>query len=161
MRRGLFILGLGLAGAVVAFCCFYLAGTATPREWLHSQQPELAWLKHEFNVSDSELSRISKLHGAYLSQCKEHCRQIENLNNKLTKAIGSAAQVTPEIEKLLDERGRMRTECQAEMLKHFFAVSQTMPPEQGKRYLAWAQEHTCLSERVMNHGSASDASHRE
>lgn len=161
MRRGLLILGLGLAGAVLAFCCFYLAGTATPREWLRSQQPELAWLKHEFNVSDSELSRISKLHGAYLSQCKERCRQIENLNNKLTKAIGSAAQVTPEIEKLLDERGRMRTECQAEMLKHFFAVSQTMPPEQGKRYLAWAQEHTCLSEQVMNHGSASDASHRE
>ena len=161
MKRGILILALGLVVAALAYCCVYLMGTATPRALMRSAQPELAWLKHEFNVSDSELSRISKLHGAYLSQCKEHCRQIENLNNKLTKAIGSAAQVTPEIEKLLDERGRMRTECQAEMLKHFFAVSQTMPPEQGKRYLAWVQEHTCLSEPLMNHGSASDASHRE
>jgi len=161
MRRGLLILGLGLAGAVLAYCCFYLVGTATTREWRSSQQPELAWLKDEFKVSDSELSRISQFHGAYVSRCKERCRQIENLNNKLTKAIGSAAQLTPEIEKLLDDRGRMRTECQAEMLKHFFAVSQSMPPEQGKRYLAWVQEHTCLSEPLMNHGSASDASHGE
>lgn len=27
-----------------------------------------------------------------------------------------------------------------------------MPPEQGKRYLAWANENTCLREQAMNHG---------
>jgi hypothetical protein len=30
------------------------------------------------------------------------------------------------------------------MLQHFFEVSQTMPPEEGKRYLAWVEEKTFL-----------------
>lgn len=161
MRRGLLILGAGLLVGAIAYCCFYLAGTARSRAWLSSQQPELAWLKHEFNVSDAELSRISQLHDAYLPQCKERCRRIEGLNSKLTNAITSAGQVTPDIEKLLDERARMRAECQAEMLKHFFEVSRTMPPEQGKRYLAWVQEHTCINEQVMNHDATAGVSHRE
>lgn len=46
----------------------------------------------------------------------------------------------------------MRSECQAEMLKHFFEVSRAMPPEQGKRYLAWVQEQTCLRQQTMTHG---------
>jgi hypothetical protein len=68
MRRGLLILGLGLAGAVIAYGCFYLAGTATPREWMRSQQPELVWLKHEFNLSDAEFTRISQWNAGYLPQ---------------------------------------------------------------------------------------------
>jgi hypothetical protein len=40
------------------------------------------------------------------------------------------------------------------MLKHFFEVSRTMPPEQGKRYLAWVRENTCLrGEQAMDHGT--------
>ena len=40
------------------------------------------------------------------------------------------------------------------MLKHFFEVSRTMPPEQGRRYLTWVQEQTCLREQTMNHDEA-------
>ncbi len=52
--------------------------------------------------------------------------------------------VTPEIEGLLAERAKTRADCEAEMLKHFLAVSRTMPAEQGRRYLAWVEEQTCL-----------------
>ena len=159
MRRGLLILGLGLVGAIVAYCCVYLAGTTASRKWLRSEQPELAWLKHEFNVSDAEFSRISQLHQGYLPQCKERCRQIEELNRQLANAVSSTNQITPAIEKLIDERGRMRTQCQADMLKHFFEVSRTLPPDQGKRYLAWVQKQTCLNEQVMSHGATGDAKH--
>jgi hypothetical protein len=55
----------------------------------------------------------------------------------------------------------VRTACQAEILKHFFEVSRTMPAGQGRRYLAWVQERTCLSEGLMNHGKAGDSSHHE
>ena len=161
MRRGVTILALGIVGAVVAYYCLYLLGTATPRAWLSSNQPELAWLKHEFNLSDSRFARISQLHEGYLPQCKERCRRIEELNNKLMKAIAATTQMTSEIEKLLAERARMRAECQAEMLKHFFEVSRTMPPDQGKRYLAWVQEQTCIHERMMNHAEAGETNHHE
>ena len=157
MRRGILILALGMAGAVVAYCCFYLMGTATPRALLRSTQPELAWLKHEFNLSDTEFTRISQLHAGYLPQCKERCRRIDELNDKLSNTLASATQVTPELEKLLTDRAQMRATCQAEMLKHFFEVSRTMPPEQGKRYLAWARDNTCLRERAMDHGADNHA----
>ena len=152
MRRGILILALGVLGAAVAYCCFYLMGTATPRALLRSTQPELAWLKHEFNLNDTEFTRISQLHAGYLPQCKERCRRIGEFNTQLSNALATATQVTPELEKMLNERARIRATCQAEMLKHFFEVSRTMPPEQGKRYLAWVRENTCLREQVMDHG---------
>jgi hypothetical protein len=88
----------------------------------------------------------------YLPQCKERCQRIDELNDTLSNRLASATQVTPEIEKLLSERAQMRATCQTEMLKHFFEVSRTMPPEQGKRYLAWVRENTCLREQAMDHG---------
>jgi hypothetical protein len=153
MKRGFLILALGLAAAVVAFCCVYRIATATPRALLQSAQPELAWLKHEFHLGDAEFQRISELHAGYQPQCMEHCRRIESLNAALSTALADATQVTPEIVKLLDERARMRSTCQAQMLKHFFEVSRTMPSEQGKRYLAWVRDITCLREQGMNHGA--------
>lgn len=39
-------------------------------------------------------------------------------------------------------RAALRAQCQAEMLQHFHEVSQVMPPEQGRRYLAEMQRLT-------------------
>jgi hypothetical protein len=157
MKRGLLILALGVLGAVVAFCGVYLLGTATPRAWLRSPQPELAWLRHEFALSDAEFKRISELHAGYLPQCRERCGRIEELNEQLARALAGATAVTPELERLLSERAQMRATCQVEMLKHFLEVSRTMPPEQGQRYLAWARENTCLREQGMEHRPARPA----
>ena len=55
----------------------------------------------------------------------------------------------------------MRADCQAAMLNHFFAVSRTMPADQGKRYLAWVLTQTCLHENRMNHAEAGEADHHE
>jgi len=153
MRRGILILALGLAGAALAYRFVYLSGTTTPRAMMRSAQPELAWLKHEFNLSDTEFARVSKLHAGYLPRCMERCRRIDALNTRLSDALATASQVTPEIEKLLNERAQIRALCQTEMLKHFFEVSRTMPPEQGRRYLAWVRENTCLREQPMEHST--------
>jgi hypothetical protein len=151
MRRGILILVAGLVAGVLAFCCSYRLGTAKPRALLRSAQPELAWLKHEFNLSDAEFRRVSELHTGYLPQCKDRCRRIEELNDKLSRLLGKATQMTPELEQALNERAQIRALCQAEMLKHFFAVSHTMPPEQGQRYLVWVRANTCLTEKLMSH----------
>ena len=77
------------------------------------------------------------------------------------KAIEATTQMTPAIEKLLADRARMRADCQTDMLKHFFEVSRTMPPEQGKRYLACVHKQTCLHELGMNHAEVGAANHHE
>lgn len=157
MKRGLSILLLGLTGAVVAYCCVYLVGTATPRALMRSDQPELAWLKHEFHLSDAEFQRISELHAAYLPQCRDRCRRIDELNDTLAALLAHTTRITPEVEKLLSDRAQWRATCQTEMLKHLFSVSRTMPPEQGRRYLAWARTNTCLRDPGMEHWPAATA----
>lgn len=158
MRRGVFILVGGLLGAAVAYCCVYLMATDTPRTLMRSDQPELAWLKHEFNLGDAEFARISQLHAGYLPRCEERCLHIEKVNTKLRDALVGSAQISPEVERLLQERAELRVTCQVEMLKHFFEISQSMPAEQGDRYLEWVIENTCLRDEVMDHhGSGNPA----
>ena len=161
MKRGLIILIGGLLVACAGYCLFYYAGTAAHRKVLAGNAPELLWLKREFQLSDTELARVTQLHEAYLPACVERCKQIDELNRTVIQAVGSASQLTPEIEQLLTERARVRTACQAAMLKHFFEVSRTMPADQGRRYLAWVQKRTCLSEAPMNHGEAGVAGHHQ
>lgn len=149
MKKSLPILIVGLLLSVIAFCGFFYAGTASPREMLRGPKPELAWLKKEFHLSDAEFARVSKLHEAYLPQCAERCRVIAAENEKLQKLLAQSATVTPEIQKLLAERAQTRAECEAAMLNHFYEVSRSMPAEEGQRYLAWVQTQTCLSKEGM------------
>ena len=150
MKRGVLILVFGLLAAVAAYGCVYFACTSCARSLEHSDKPELAWLKDEFSLSDAELKRVSELHAAYLPQCREMCRKIDAQNAQLQKLLATATNATPELDAALAEAGRMRSECQRMMLRHFFQVSQTMPPEQGRRYLAWVKEKAFLPDYGMN-----------
>jgi hypothetical protein len=144
MKRAAVILIIGLAGAVAAYCALYFHGTSKHREILESPTPELAWLKDEFHVSDAEFKRISDLHDGYLPHCKEMCRRIDKKNNELKELLAKTNVLTSEIEQKLIESSQLRIECQKQMLQHFLDVSRQMPPEQGRRYLAWVQERTFL-----------------
>ncbi len=149
MKKGPVILLLGLFLATAGFSGFYYFGTASCREMMREPQPELAWLKKEFKLSDAEFARISELHAAYLPQCAARCQRIEEVNQKLKQLFAQASTVTPEIQTMLNERARMRADCEAEMMKHFIAVSKTMPADQGRRYLQWVEKQTFLRGQAM------------
>ncbi|MBI3870450.1 MAG: periplasmic heavy metal sensor [Verrucomicrobia bacterium] len=138
------ILALGLLAAAAAYGCIYFVCMSPARSLQQSDKPELAWLKEEFRLSDGEFKRVSELHVAYLPQCRDMCREIDAHNVKLQTLLSGATNVTPEITAALTESARLRSECQTMMLRHFFQVSQTMPPEQGRRYLAWVKEKAFL-----------------
>jgi hypothetical protein len=160
VKKGATILLAGLALCAAGFCGVYYWGTAPARVLLRGPQPELAWLRQEFNLSDAEFARITQLHQAYLPQCRERCRLVEQQNERLGQLLARAGAVTPEIRNLLAERATIRAECEAEMLKHFLAVSRTMPPEQGRRYLAWIEQQTLLQATAMesrHHHEGADA----
>ncbi len=149
MKKSGFILVLGLMLGAAAFAGIYYATTASSRRMLSDPRPELAWLKTEFHLSEAEFARISKLHEAYLPQCEARCRLIQEQNQRLEKLLGGTTSVTPQIQEILLERAKTRAQCEAEMLKHFLAVSRTMPPDEGRRYLAWVEEQTFFSALPM------------
>jgi hypothetical protein len=152
MKRPWLILIGGLAMALLAYGGAYFCGSASSRGMTRSQTPELAWLQQEFHLSDAEFERISKLHESYTAACAERCKRIDARNAELQDLLAATNTVTPEIEKTLQEAAQMRAECQKEMLQHFYQVSQTMPPEQGRRYLSWMIARTLGPEHAaMTH----------
>lgn len=150
MKRSALILILGIVVGLCAYCGFYFAGTASHRALLSQPAPELAWLKMEFNLSDTEFERVVRLHDAYKVECAEMCRRVDAKNSELTELLARADKLTPEIEARLEEAGQLRVQCQKNMLRHFLEVSRSMPPEQGRRYLAWVQEKTFMPEQRMH-----------
>jgi hypothetical protein len=149
MNRLVLILLSGLTLAVASYCGFYFWGNAPQRDMMNSPAPELAWLSKEFNLSDAEFKRISQLHSAYRPHCEEMCGRIAAKNAQLKALLAQTNSLTPEIEKTLAEASQLRLECQKAMLRHFMEVSQTMPPQQGQRYLAWVEERTFLQDYGM------------
>jgi hypothetical protein len=149
MNRGGAVLLAGIVVCAAAFGGVYCWGTAPARRLMREEEPELAWLKAEFKLSDAEMTRITQLHEAYLPQCRERCRLVEEQNERLDHLLARAEGMTSEIREVLAERARIRAECEAEMLRHFLAVSHTMPPEQGRRYLEWVERQTILRPTAM------------
>jgi len=144
MKRALVILWLGLATAALAYAAVYFDRTAGGRAALKAEAPELLWLKQEFHLDDAQFQRIVRLHNGYLPQCGETCQKIASKNAELRAMFAKTDSVTPEVVNKLNEIAQLRTECQTNMLRHFYEVSRAMPPEQGRRYLAWIQEKTVL-----------------
>jgi hypothetical protein len=149
MKKGLFILLLGVMLSTAAFSGFYYFGTACCRKLMQEPQPELAWLKKEFQLSDAEFTRLTQMHAAYLPQCRQRCERIAELDRQLQRLLTDATNMTPEIQNLLALRARTRGECEIEMTKHFLEVSRAMPAEQGRRYLAWVEQHIFLRGQGM------------
>ena len=154
-RTRIWLVGIaGLAAAALGYCAIYAAQTAKVREMEHCSVPDLAWLKMEFHLSDAEFQRVSALHDAYKTACAERCLKIDARNTELRKLVAASTTVAPEIERLLGETAKLRADCQAGMLKHFYEVSRAMPPEQGQRYLDWI----CAQTLMPSHSSMVPAS---
>lgn len=157
MKRAILIIFAGLLLAGVAYGCVYLVRTAKARATDAAEHPELIWLTREFGLTQQEFARIRDLHEAYIPDCARMCAKIEAANTELEALVIKTNQVTPEISEKLSEIGRIRQECQTRMLNHFYAVSRSMPEEQGRRYLAQMQKLTSLSNMRHDPGQVQTA----
>lgn len=150
----------GLLVAVAAYACVYFMKTARERTVAKSAEPALAWMRDEYHLNDAQFQRLNELHHAYLPKCAEMCIRIDEKNSELQRLLSGTNVVTPKIRSVLAEAAQLRAECQANMLDHFYAVSKTMPPEQGEKYLAWIKRKTFLSDHLMpGHVSEAGSDH--
>ena len=163
MRRSLLILlAVLLAGAAIAGTSYLLARRICLRQ-LAPTGNDLAWLRDEFHLSDTEMQRIRPLHEGYLPKCRENCARIAAKKQELQTALDKAQGMTSEAQQKLAEVAALRTQCQSNMLAHFFEVSRAMPAEQGRRYLAEMQRLTLgfheQIENTMSGGASSPHVH--
>jgi hypothetical protein len=151
-RSVVFIVGLLLLAG--AYSAVYFQVTAKSRALAETKTPELLWLKDQFGLNEADFQRICQLHDGYLPKCEEMCVRIASKNAELRTILAQTNSVTPAINKKLAEIAALRSECQANMLQHFYDVSRAMPEEQGKRYLEWIHSKTlqCGDAGMEQHG---------
>jgi hypothetical protein len=140
MNRSLVILLGALALGAALFGGSFFAGQRTCL--MTRPADDLSWLRDEFHLSDAEMARIQKLHEGYLPKCAGICAKIAAKKSELESALNGSTNVSPIVQQKLAEIAALRAQCQGQMLQHFTEVSQTMPPEQGRRYLAEMQRLT-------------------
>ena len=144
MKRAWFIIIVGLIVAFAGYGYVYLACTGAQRSIEKKDGASLAWLQTEYHLTDVQLARVRELHDAYQPECMAMCRQIDAKNAELQKLLAATNVITPDIKQALAESAQLRVECEQAMLAHFYEVAQVMPPEQGRRYLAWVQSATMM-----------------
>lgn len=161
MNRSLFILLGALALGLAIFAGSYFVGQRTCMMCESQPADDLAWLRTEFHLSDAEMARIRELHEGYLPQCAEMCAKIAAKKSELESALGNGTNLTAEAQSKLSELAELRAQCQAQMLQHFITVSQTMPPEEGQRYLAEMKRITLGSHEQTEQTMSGDNHHEQ
>jgi hypothetical protein len=142
MNRSLIIVLGALALGVVVFAGSYFVSQQACVMGMTNPADDLSWLRDEFHLNDAEMARIRQLHEGYMPQCAEMCARIAAKKQELAETLASGTNVTANAQKKLTELAELRAQCQAQMLQHFIATSQAMPPEQGRRYLSEMQRLT-------------------
>jgi hypothetical protein len=159
MNRSLLILIGALAlGATILAGSFFCARHVTVA-CCEKRSDDLNWLQLEFHLGDAEMARIRELHEGYLPQCAEMCAKIAAKRNELAAMVGNSTNITAEAQIKLNEIAALRAQCQSNMLQHFITVSQAMPPEEGKRYLAEMKKLTLGGQEQMEHTMSGDTGH--
>lgn len=163
MRRSLFILAsMLLAAAAVFFAAQRIAAHWQMRHMAQTTD-DLAWLRMEYHINDTEMSRIRSLHEGYRVVCSNYCARIDVQKKELQAALDAGDNAQKTIDARLAEIGRLRAQCQAAMLQHFREVSQVMPPEQGRRYMVEMERLTLgihdQMENSMSHDPSSSHQH--
>ena len=159
MNRSLVILfgALALGAAIFGSSC--LLSRHVCQSCMTSPDDELSWLRTEFHLSDAEMARIRELHEGYLPKCAEMCAKIAAKKSELASVLGTGTNLTAEAQVKLTEIAALRAQCQAQMLRHFATVSQAMPPEQGRRYLAEMKRVTLGTNGLMEQSMSDHAGH--
>jgi hypothetical protein len=159
MKRPWVIIIGGLLVGIAGYACVLFAGTSRERAMSKSDRPVIAWLQQEYRLDDQQYAKVKGLYEAYMPRCAELCRRINEKNEEIQKLLAATNVVTPEIKQALADSGRLRAECQANMMAHFYAVAQAMPPEEGRRYLSWVQKEVLTPGKMAPTQPSSTDSH--
>jgi Heavy-metal resistance len=161
MNRSLVIVLGALAIGAAVFAGSYFASQRASAAYCANPADDLNWLRTEFHLSDADMARVRQLHESYLPQCAKMCALIAAKKNEVQAALANGTNVTADAEKKLTELGELRAQCQAQMLRQFIIVSQAMPPEEGRRYLAEMEKITLGSHEEIEQSMSPHAGHEQ
>ena len=159
MNRSLVIVLGALALSAAVFAGSYFAGQRAGVAYCANPADDLSWLRTEFHLNDAEMAHMRQLHESYLPECAKMCALIAAKKAEVQAALANETNVTAGTQKELTELGELRAQCQGQMLRHFIAVSQAMPPAEGRRYLAEMEQITLGSHEEIEQSMSDHTGH--
>jgi hypothetical protein len=138
MKRLVLVLVLAVGICVGGYFAAYHFALHPVRCEMKSSDCGMAWLAREYHLSPAQSAKIARMHDDYRPTCEAMCRRVAEANDKLTGLIAASPTVTPEIEGALKNWALLQNECRVAMLRHVYAVSAEMNPEEGRRYVLMA-----------------------
>jgi hypothetical protein len=157
MKRSLLILVFALLAGGALFASSYFMSRRVCEACGTGATDKLDWLRQEFQLNNAEMDRMRQMHDGYMPKCMDMCAKIAAKKEELNAELAGSTNLTPVAKQKLTELAVLRSECQAQMLQHFIEVSQAMPPEQGRRYLAEMERltvgaHEQTEQTMSDHG---------
>jgi hypothetical protein len=159
MKRPLLILIIALLAGSALFASSYFMSRRVCESCVSSSTDKLDWLRQEFHLSDADMQHVRELHNGYMPKCAEMCAKIAAKKEELDAALAGSTNISDEAKQKLTELAILRSQCQAQMLNHFIEVSQAMPPEQGRRYVAEMERLTIGAHEQTEQTMSSHAGH--
>lgn len=136
MKRVFLVLALALAAGLCAFVWMRSSHTAKAHSGtLLETMPELAWIRKQLDLNDSQFEKVSALHAAYLPECAAMCQRIAEAHGRMDVASHGKTEVTPELKAAIADHARIHAECQERMLYHLYETARILDADQAKRYL--------------------------
>lgn len=151
MKRFLLLILIAVAVAAAGHLVSYELATREAKACLDHTDGGMAWLRREYHLSDAQFAKVARMHDAYRPTCEAMCRRIAVSYEKVHGLMTSGTAVTPETEAALGEWAALQNECRMAMLRHIYAVSAEMNPEDGRRYLQMATAR--IASPGMEHAS--------
>lgn len=136
MNRSLVIVLGAFALCFVLFIASFAISQRLCRACAAEPPGDLHWLQSQYQLNNDEMARIQKLHNGYLVQCDAMCRMITTKQQAVEAALNNATNINPIAQQKLDDLAACRIHCQSQMLQYFINISQVMPADQGRQYLA-------------------------
>lgn len=147
MKKFCLILAV-LALAALTYTAITRCITQQARAILSSDDPQLNWLKNEYQLTEDQFQKIKELHEAHDRQCVIGCEQLAQSQQALREAILSGRTSGPDYEKILEAWRQQTRQSQDAIVNHMNEVSAVMGGEKGRRYREQVFERLILPRRT-------------
>jgi len=155
MKKGLLILGLAIAGGILAFFLTHSKSMTNTDPVLLDSMPELVWLRTDLKLSDEQLSKVEQLHLNYRPVCAEMCKRISESRANVSELARTQDAMSEDLAEAIEKHGQVIAECKRSMLAHIYQTAALMDEQQAQRYL----EITIPLALDSAHGGATMRSH--
>ena len=136
MNRTVLSLFLGLAVGLVSHFAYFRVNAPAPTDTLEGQ---LAWMKKELRLNDTQFARIQELHQASSPRLRAMAVQVAALQVEFTefeKARQTSDQVDfLEFARFVETRRHLNRECIDSTRRLVLAAAKVMNPQQRQRYI--------------------------